>query len=110
MSTMQPSESAAAPSAPTEIPGLDVVLGGGLPVGDMLFVVGEPGIGKTILALQMAFARVRSGENVLLLTTFSEGHDKLISHLAGFDFFDSTVIGQHLQLLIVAWRSNIHNA
>ena len=62
------------------------VLGGGLPGGDMLFVVGEPGIGKTILALQMAFARVRGGGHALLLTTFSEGHDKLISHLAGFEF------------------------
>ncbi|HSH81190.1 MAG TPA: ATPase domain-containing protein [Herpetosiphonaceae bacterium] len=84
---------------PTGIPGLDTVLGGGLPSGDLLFVVGVPGSGKTVLALQLAFARIKRGGKALLLTSFSEGHDKLIGHVLGFSFCDQTVIGQALQLL-----------
>ncbi len=84
---------------PTGVPGLDAVLGGGLPSGDLLFVVGVPGSGKTVLALQLAFARIKSGGKALLLTSFSEGHDKLIGHLLGFSFCDQSVIGQALQLL-----------
>ncbi len=86
---------------PTGVPGLDIVLGGGLPAGDLLFIVGAPGIGKTILALQIAFSRVRAGAKVLLLTTFAESHDKLIAHLADLDFFDASVVGQQLQFLSI---------
>ena len=86
---------------PTQVPGLDAVLGGGLPDGDLLFVVGAPGCGKTILALQIGFMRVRDGAKVLLLTTFSESHDKLVAHLSSFSFFDPLAIGQQLQFLSI---------
>ena len=85
----------------TGVPGLDTVLGGGLPVGDLLFVVGAPGSGKTILALQIGFLRARAGAKVLLLTTFSESHDKLVAHLSNFSFFDPLAIGQQLQFLSI---------
>lgn len=70
-----------------------------MPIGDLLFVVGPPGAGKTVLALQLAFQRIAAGARVLLLTTFSESHDKLIAHLSGFDFFDAGAIGQQMQFL-----------
>ncbi|MFC3109858.1 RAD55 family ATPase [Undibacterium arcticum] len=44
------------------IPGLDEMLGGGLPVGFSLVVVGPSGSGKTILATQFLAEGVRQGE------------------------------------------------
>jgi KaiC/GvpD/RAD55 family RecA-like ATPase len=37
---------------PTGIPGFDEILGGGLPQGRVLLVLGEPGAGKTVLSSQ----------------------------------------------------------
>lgn len=101
MPAKQPSRLSLESPFPTTVPGLDAILGGGLPVGDLLFIMGVPGTGKTVLSLQIAFGRIRSGGRVLFLTAFSESHDKLISHVAGFDFFDRTAIGQQLQMLSI---------
>lgn len=49
-------------------PGLDDVLGGGLPSGHVYLVEGEPGSGKTTIALQFAAAGARNGEKVLYIT------------------------------------------
>ena len=101
MSTSQSPRVAFFPPKPTGVPGLDTVLGGGLPTGDLVFIIGTHGSGKTILALQMAFARVRSGGKALLLTAFSESHDKLIAHLSSLDFFDASMVGQQVQFLSI---------
>src|SRR5579884_452338 len=64
----------------TGCPGLDDVLGGGLPVGHFYLVEGEPGTGKTTLALQFAAEGVKQGESVLYIT-LSESEEDL-SHVA----------------------------
>jgi circadian clock protein KaiC len=71
---------------PTGIPGLDVVLGGGLLPGALLFIVGMPGAGKTLLAQQMAFASARRGVPAVCFTTLSEPHDKLLRHIGDLSF------------------------
>ena len=48
--------------------GLDDVLGGGLPVGHVYLVEGEPGTGKTTLAIQFVAEGLRRGEKVLYVT------------------------------------------
>lgn len=58
--------------------GLDDVLAGGLPAGHFYLVEGEPGTGKTTLALQFISEGIRRGENVLYVT-LSESSDELIS-------------------------------
>jgi circadian clock protein KaiC len=84
---------------PTGVPNLDRVLGGGLPRGALVLVVGAPGSGKTTLALQMAFAVARAGRRVLILTALSEPTSKLIGHLRTFTFFDEDLLGDAIQLL-----------
>lgn len=45
----------------TDVPGLDTILGGGLAQGNLVFVVGALGAGKTILANQILFHHARGG-------------------------------------------------
>ena len=53
----------------TGIPGLDEMLGGGLPQGRVLLVLGEPGAGKTILSSQfLANGIDKFGENGLFVS------------------------------------------
>ena len=52
----------------TGIPGLDEVLGGGLPQGHMYLVEGESGVGKTTLGLQFLLEGQRRGERTLWIT------------------------------------------
>src|ERR1044072_8876066 len=48
--------------------GLDDVLGGGFPRGHFYLLEGEPGTGKTTLALQFMEEGLRQGEKVLYIT------------------------------------------
>jgi circadian clock protein KaiC len=60
----------------TSIAGLDAILGGGLPAERLYLVEGDPGTGKTTLALQFLLAGARRGEPALYVT-LSETHDEL---------------------------------
>jgi circadian clock protein KaiC len=52
----------------TGIPGLDRVLYGGLQPGRLVLVEGDPGCGKTTLALQFLLRGVERGESCMLIT------------------------------------------
>jgi circadian clock protein KaiC len=58
----------ARPRSTTGIPGLDHVLEGGLIAGALYLVDGNPGSGKTTLALQYLLEGVRQGERCLYVT------------------------------------------
>jgi circadian clock protein KaiC len=58
-------ETVSAPLAPTGVDGLDEVLGGGLVPHQLYVVEGQPGSGKTTLALQFLMEGARRGESVL---------------------------------------------
>lgn len=66
--------------ASTGIPGLDQLLHGGLPRDRMHLIEGEPGTGKTTLALQFLLEGRRRGENGLYVT-LSETTEEL-THVA----------------------------
>ena len=51
--------------SPSGCPGLDDVLGAGYPSGHVYLIEGEPGTGKTTLALQFMAEGLARGENVL---------------------------------------------
>jgi circadian clock protein KaiC len=80
--------------ASTGVPGLDDVLGGGLPARHLYLVEGNPGAGKTTLALQFLREGALRGERGLYVT-LSETADELRtvarSHgwsLDGIDLFE----------------------
>jgi circadian clock protein KaiC len=79
--------------------GLDLVLGGGLPAGDLFVVAGPPGGGKTILAQQICFANATAEHKALYYTTWSEPHEKIVRHLEPFAFFDAEALGERIEFL-----------
>jgi circadian clock protein KaiC len=64
------------PKSLTGVPGLDKVMAGGYPSQRMFLVEGNPGTGKTTLALQFLMEGVRAGEPGLYVT-LSETADEL---------------------------------
>ena len=67
----------------TGIAGLDEILGGGLPSNRLYVVEGDPGSGKTTLAMQFLLKGVTLGQTCLYITlseTLEELHDVAASH------------------------------
>src|SRR4051812_12665612 len=62
---------------PSGIEGFDDILAGGLPCGCFYLVQGDPGSGKTTLALQFLLEGVRRGQNALYVT-LSETKNELL--------------------------------
>lgn len=60
---------------PSGCPGLDDVLGGGIPAGHVYLIEGEPGTGKTTLALQFISEGLSQGESTLYVTLSESRHD-----------------------------------
>jgi circadian clock protein KaiC len=60
----------------TGVPGLDSVMAGGYPSQNMFLVEGDPGTGKTTLALQFLLEGARQGEKGLYIT-LSESAEEL---------------------------------
>jgi circadian clock protein KaiC len=77
----------------TGIPGLDLVLNGGLGHGAVVVLAGAPGTGKTILAQQICFANATAAHKAVYYTTVSESHTKLVRHLEPFAFFEPGSLG-----------------
>src|SRR4051812_22056199 len=57
------------------IKGLDDILGGGFPKNHLYLVEGDPGTGKTTLALQFLLEGVRRGEKCLYVTLSESKHE-----------------------------------
>jgi circadian clock protein KaiC len=73
-------------------PGLDRILGGGIPARSIVVVAGEPGSGKTVLTLQTLFHAARQGKKCLYFTTVSEPAIKVIRYMQLFEFFDAALL------------------
>lgn len=56
------------PTCSTGVPGLDEVLAGGLPRDCLYLVEGDPGVGKTTLAMQFLLEGMRQGERCLYVS------------------------------------------
>ena len=85
------------------VAGLDEVLRGGLPADRLYVVEGDPGAGKTTLALQFLLEGVRRGQRVLYVTlseTLEELRDVASSHgwsLEGIELLELNSLSERLQ-------------
>ncbi|HEY0457153.1 MAG TPA: ATPase domain-containing protein, partial [Verrucomicrobiae bacterium] len=64
----EPKDTGKSDRCPSGIEGLDTILGGGLPRDCFYLIQGDPGSGKTTLALQFLLEGVRRGEKVFYIT------------------------------------------
>jgi KaiC/GvpD/RAD55 family RecA-like ATPase len=65
------------------VKGLDEILGGGFPKGRTILVVGSPGSGKTILAIQFLHAGAVAGERSIYIT-FDEKPEQVKQNVSEF--------------------------
>lgn len=83
----------------TGVPGLDEVLGGGLPEFSFNLIAGPPGCGKTTLAHQMMFALATPERPALYFTVLGEPPLKMLRYQQQFDFFDSEAINRSIRFI-----------
>jgi len=77
------------------VPGLDEVLGGGIPVGDAVMIAGPAGSGKTTFATQFIFEGLRAGEGVVA-AVFEEYPEEYLarSRARGHDIEEAIASGK----------------
>jgi circadian clock protein KaiC len=75
---------------PTGVPGLDEIVGGGLPEYSFNIIAGAPGSGKTTLAHQFVFANATPERPALYFTVLGESAIKMLRYQQQYTFFDST--------------------
>ena len=78
---------------PTGVPGLDEVLGGGLPEYSFNLIAGTPGAGKTTLAHQIMFTLASADRPALYFTLVGEPLFKMLRYQQQMSFFDPAKVG-----------------
>jgi circadian clock protein KaiC len=83
----------------TLVPGLDEVLGGGLPEFSFNLIAGQPGCGKTTLAHQIMFALATPERPALYFTVLGEPPLKMLRYQQQFDFFDAEAVDRRVRFI-----------
>ena len=83
----------------TGVPGLDAVLGGGVPEYSFNLIAGAPGTGKTTLAQQILFATATPDRPGLYFTVLGEPPLKMLRYQQQFTFFDPARVGRDVHFL-----------
>jgi circadian clock protein KaiC len=84
---------------PTGVPGLDEVLGGGLPEYGFNLIAGAPGTGKTTLAHQIMFGLATAERPALHVTVLGEPLLKMLRYQQQFSFFDPTKVDTSIRFV-----------
>ena len=84
---------------PSGVPGLDVVLGGGIPEFSFTLIAGSPGCGKTTLAHQIMFATATPQRTALYITILGEPPLKMLRYQQQFAFFDAEKLSTCVRFL-----------
>ena len=84
---------------PTGVPGLDEILGGGLPEFSFNIIAGAPGGGKTTLAHQIMFANATPERPALYFTVLGEPAIKMLRYQQQFRFFDQTKLNTSIRFV-----------
>jgi circadian clock protein KaiC len=84
---------------PTGVPGLDEILGGGLPEYSFNVIAGAPGCGKTTLAHQIMFANATPERPALYFTVLGEPAIKMLRYQQQFAFFDHATMDAAIRFI-----------
>jgi len=83
----------------TGVPGLDEVLGGGLPEFSFNLIAGLPGSGKTTLSNQIMFSLASEQRKALYFTVLGEPPLKMLRYQQQFSFFDSDAVNDSVRFI-----------
>lgn len=86
----------------TGVPGLDALLGGGLPEFSFNILAGTPGSGKTTLAHQMMFALANPERRAIFFTVLGEPPLKMLRYQQQFPFFDLDKVNSSIKFVNLA--------
>jgi circadian clock protein KaiC len=87
---------------PTGVPGLDAVLGGGIPEFSFNLVGGAPGTGKTTLVQQIMFALARVERSAVFFSVLGEPPLKMLRYQQQFEFFDLAKVDASVRFVNLA--------
>jgi circadian clock protein KaiC len=82
---------------PSGVPGLDEILGGGIPEFSFNVIAGAPGAGKTTLAQQIMFALASPDRPALYFTVVGEPPLKMLRYQQQFSFFDVDRVNESIR-------------
>ena len=82
---------------PTGVPGLDQILGGGIPEFSFNLIAGAPGAGKTTLAQQIMFALAGPDRPAVYFTVVGEPPLKMLRYQQQFTFFDAARVNESIR-------------
>ena len=86
----------------TGVPGLDELLGGGIPEFSFNVISGAPGAGKTTLAQQLMFHLAGPDRRALYFTVLGEPTLKMLRYQQQFRFFDFAKINESIRFVNLA--------
>ena len=84
---------------PTGVPGLDEIVGGGLPEYSFNIIAGAPGSGKTTLAHQFVFANATPERPALYFTVLGESAIKMLRYQQQYTFFDPAKLSNSVRFV-----------
>jgi circadian clock protein KaiC len=84
---------------PTGVPGLDEIIGGGLPEFSFNIIAGAPGSGKTTLAHQFVFANATPERPALYFTVLGESAIKMLRYQQQYSFFDPAKLPDSIRFI-----------
>ena len=84
MKSIRPPKAKAGAKAPTGIAGFDEITGGGLPQGRTTLLVGGPGSGKTLFALQFLVNGAQACKEPGIFVAFEESSARIVANARSF--------------------------
>lgn len=84
---------------PSGVPGLDDIMGGGLPEFSFNIIAGGPGCGKTTMAHQFVFANATPERPALYFTILGESPIKMLRYQQQYSFFDPAKISGAIRFI-----------